>query len=192
MVAEKPVTELLADLHSGRKGALNELVPMVYSELHRLAASQLRNESSLTVKPTALIHEAYMRLAGQKLPEMRSRAHFFGLAAHLMRQILVDHARGRLAAKRGGGGRPVTLDRAIILDGTNVDTVVAVDIALEKLAAMDERKGKVIEMRYFGGLSLDEIASVLEISVPTVTRDLRMGEAFILRELHYGDTANRQ
>ena len=187
MLAEKPVTELLADLHSGRRDALNEIVPLVYSELHRLAACQLRNEHAFTVQPTALINEAYMRLAAQRLPEMRSRAHFLGLAAHLMRQILVDHARGRMAAKRGSGSKAITIDRAVVLDARNLDSVVSLDLALEKLAAVDERKGKVLEMRYFGGLSLEEISEALGISVPTVTRDLRMGEAFLLRELHSAD-----
>ncbi|MBI4910882.1 MAG: sigma-70 family RNA polymerase sigma factor [Acidobacteria bacterium] len=189
MVAERPVTELLADLHGGRKDALNEIVPLVYAELHRLAACQLRNEHAFTVQPTALIHEAYLRLAAQRLPEMQSRAHFLGLAAHLMRQILVDHARGRMAAKRGAGARAVTLDRAVILDTRNIDSVVSLDLALQRLATVDERKGKVVEMRYFGGLGLDEIAEALGISVPTVTRDLRMGEAFLLRELHTGSAS---
>jgi RNA polymerase sigma factor (TIGR02999 family) len=185
MDSTNQVTQLLQDWREGRKAAVDELVPLVYAELRKLAAGHLaREQGACTLEPTALIHEAYMRMVDQNLPAFQNRSHFFGVAANLMRQILVDHARSRRAAKRGGGLQPVTLDRAVIFDASNVEDMLGLDEALDKLNEMDPRKVKVLEMRYFGGLSLDEIAEATGISVPTVTRDLRMAEAFVLRELN--------
>ena len=136
-----------------------------------------------TLQPTALIHEAYLRLVAQDLPDWQSRAHFFGVAAHLMRQILVDNARKHRSEKRGGGGAKVPLDEALSLSPERSSTVIALDDALKALAQVDERKCKVIELRFFGGLSVDETAQALGISVATVGREQRLAEAWLHREM---------
>ncbi|MGH7554689.1 MAG: sigma-70 family RNA polymerase sigma factor [Longimicrobiales bacterium] len=179
------VTQLLLDWSQGNKHALEELTPLVYSELHRIAGVYLRREyrSDHTLQPTALINEAYLRLVDQKHPEWKGRAHFFGVAAHLMRQILVDHARGRLSAKRGGGRQKVTLEDTVIYSEERSSDMLALDDALGKLAQIDERKARIIELRFFGGLKLEEMAEVLGISVPTLGRDLRLAHAWLQREL---------
>ena len=173
------VTRLLLDWSKGDKAALDELMPFVYQELRQLASSYLRNEKQgHTLQPTALIHEAYLRLVDQSTPHLENRAHFFGVAARLMRQILVDHARSRVAAKRGGGGQKISLDDApgLVAVRDEPSELLALDEALKKLAAFDERKCRVIEMRSFGGMSVEETARALGVSEPTVKRETRLAQ----------------
>jgi RNA polymerase sigma-70 factor, ECF subfamily len=178
------ITRLLVDWSAGRREALDQLMPVIYQELHKIAGSYLRRErAEHTLQPTALIHEAYLRLVGPNVPSFRSRSHFYGVAAHMMRQILVEHARTRGAAKRGGGERKVSLDDVTLFSAERTADLVALDDALTTLGAFDERKGKVIELRFFGGLSLDETAEALGVSVATITRELRLAQAWLQREL---------
>lgn len=178
------VTMLLLDARSGNEKALDLLMPIVYDELRRLAAHYLRDEhAAATLQPTALVHEAYMRLVAQDMPEWECRSHFYGVAAHLMRQILVDHARRHRSQKRGGGIAPLPLDEVLAFAPDKSDEVLALDEALNNLAAIDERKCRVIELRYFGGLSVDETARALNVSVGTIGRELRLAEAWLHREL---------
>lgn len=172
------VTRLLARWAKGNKEALDDLAPLVYQELHRLAASQLRKErKSHTLQPTALVHEAYLRLVDQKNPNWQNRSHFFGVASRLMRQILVDHARQRQAGKRAA--RTVSLEEAVSFHQERSRDLLALDSGLSALERFDPRKCKAVELRYFGGLSLDEIAQALDVSAVTVRRDLRMAEAWL-------------
>ena len=176
------VTILLRRWQSGEQQALEELTPLVYQELRRIAGSFLRRErTGHTLQPTALLHEAYMRLAGQNATSWKDRAHFFGVAARLMRMILVDHARAKSAEKRGGGVRPVTLEETLSASTERPADLVALDDALMELEKFDPRKSKVIELRYFGGLTLEEAAEVLGISTATLVRDQRLAEAWIQR-----------
>jgi RNA polymerase sigma factor (TIGR02999 family) len=178
------VTVLLRGITDGNQQALDQLVPIVYGELCRLAAHYLRDEhAASTLQPTALVHEAYVRLVSQDMPDWQGRSHFFGVAAHLMRQILVDHARRHQSQKRGGGAMPIPLDEAVAFAPAKSDEVIAMDEALTALAAVDARKGRVIELRYFGGLSVDETARALDVSVGTVGREQRLAEAWLHREL---------
>ena len=178
------ITRLLVDWSEGRREALDQLMPAIHQELHKIAGSYLRRErADHTLQPTALIHEAYLRLVGPNVPSFRSRTHFYGIAAHVMRQILVEHARARGAAKRGGGGRKVSLDDVTLFSEERTADLVALDEALTTLAAFDERKSKVIELRFFGGLSLDETAAALGVSVATISRELRLAQAWLQREL---------
>jgi len=178
------VTMLLLDAKNGNGKALDLLMPIVYDELRRLAAHYLRDESAAaTLQPTALVHEAYMRLVAQDMPEWECRSHFYGVAAHLMRQILVDHARRHRSQKRGGGIAPVPLDEVLAFAPDKSDEVLALDEALNSLAAVDERKCRVIELRYFGGLSVDETARALNVSVGTIGREQRLAEAWLHRKL---------
>jgi RNA polymerase sigma-70 factor, ECF subfamily len=185
MSATHEVTRLLAAWAEGNQHALDELTPLVYKELRQLATSYLRKErQGHTLQPTALVHEAYLRLVDQKNPIWQSRSHFFGVAAHLMRQILVDHARRRQAGKRGG--RKVSLGETISFQHERSRDVVALDSGLDALEKLDPRKCKAIELRYFGGLSMDEIAHALDVSPVTVRRDLRMAEAWLHNEMQSG------
>jgi RNA polymerase sigma factor (TIGR02999 family) len=182
MSATDDVTRLLAKWANGDQQALDELTPLVYNELRRLAASQLRKERrSHTLQPTALVHEAYLRLVDQRNRSFHDRAHFFGVAARLMRQILVDHARRRGAGKRVGV--KVSLEDAVSFQQERSRDVVALDAGLTALEKFDARKCKAVELRYFGGLSTDEIAQALDVSPVTVRRDLRMAEAWLHREM---------
>jgi RNA polymerase sigma-70 factor, ECF subfamily len=178
---EENITRLLMDwTGNGNAQALEELTPIVYGELRKLALSYLRRErSDHTLQPTALIHEAYLRLVDQNVPQWRSRSHFFGVAAQLMRQILVDHARARSAAKRGGGHHKLSLDAGVQYSDDRPEELVALDDALTDLAKLDPRKAKVVELRYFGGLSVEETAEALGVSVATVGRELRFAEAWL-------------
>jgi RNA polymerase sigma factor (TIGR02999 family) len=152
--------------------------------LHKLAESYLRKErDASTLQPTALVHEAYIRLVAQDLPDWQSRAHFFGVAAQLMRQILVDNARKHRSGKRGGGAVKVPLTEALSFTPERSSDVIALDDALKALAAVDERKCKVIELRFFGGLSVEETAQTLGISVATIGREQRLAEAWLHREM---------
>ena len=178
------VTQLLVAWKDGSKEALDLLTPIVYSELRRLASHYLAGErAAMTLQPTALVHEAYLRLVAQSLPDWESRSHFFGVAAHLMRQILVDHARRRRTAKRGSGGEKVALDSIVSFAPERDRDIEALDDALTALAAVDERKCKVIELRFFGGFSVEETAKALGISVATVGREQRMAEAWLHRSM---------
>jgi len=176
------VTRLLAEWAKGNQQALEDLTPLVYRELRQLAASYLRKESpGHTLQPTALVHEAYLRLVDQKSPDWEGRSHFFGVAAHLMRQILVDHARKRQAGKRAA--LKVSLEEAVSFQPERSRDLVALDSGLRALEKLDPRKCKAVELRYFGGLSMDEIAQTLEVSPVTVRRDLRMAEAWLHHEM---------
>lgn len=179
------LTELLGEVKAGDKAALDRLVPLAYAELRRLADGYLRRERpDHTLQPTALVHEAYVRLVGQGQPDYRNRAHFFGVAAQLMRQILVDHARTRNAGKRGGGEARVPLEWAADASRSSPEMFLDLDDALKRLERQDARKARVIEMRFFGGLTAEETAEMLDVSVETVRRDLRLGQAWLQRELN--------
>jgi len=182
--ASKDITQLLAHWRAGDEAALGQLMPVVYQELRRIADSYLRRErSDHTLQPTALIHEAYLRLIDQSLPQWQNRAHFYGVAAQLMRQILVEHARAQLTQKRGGGAHKVELDEALNYAPDKAAELLALDDALTTLAAFDERKSRLIELRYFGGLTVEETALVLDVSTATVTREQRLAQAWLRQEL---------
>jgi RNA polymerase sigma factor (TIGR02999 family) len=177
------VTRLLRDWRGGRAAAFDELVPVVYAELQRIAARHLRSERpDHSLKPADLVSEAYLRLSESEYRDLDDRLHFFAIAARTMRQLLVDHARKRNAAKRGDGARPVTFDEALVA-GERPDDVAALDEALVALAVEHERKARIVELHYFGGLTQPEIATVLDIHVNTVARDLRFAEAWIQRHI---------
>jgi RNA polymerase sigma factor (TIGR02999 family) len=179
----KPVTDLLLAWSGGDERARDELVSAVYGELRRRAGAYLRHERpGHTLQPTALVHEVYLRLVDQKSVRWESRSQFFGLAAQLMRRVLVDHARARSAGKRGGGLMPVTFDEEVAGPGAGVD-VAALDEALLALAALDARQGRVVELRYFGGLSIEETAEVIGISPATVKREWALAKSWLFREL---------
>lgn len=181
----RTVTVLLRAWRDGDRTALDELVPKIYAELRRLAESSLRRERpGHTMRPTDLVSEAYLRLSQGEAsqPEWNDRLHFFAIAARNMRQILVDHARRRGAGKRGGGERPVELEE-VAVDMTRPVLLLDLDDALRRLAEQDERKARAIELLYFGGLTQQEVADVLEISLNTVARDVRFAEAWLRREL---------
>jgi RNA polymerase sigma factor (TIGR02999 family) len=185
MEESRSVSELLIAWGRGEPAALEQLTPRVYQELHKLARAYLRRgRPTQSLRPTALINEAYLRLLDQRQPiEWENRAHFFGIAARLMRMVLVDHARTRQAAKRGGDAAAVTLDDCMAVSPGPAPGVLEINEALDRLAAVDERKAKVIEMRYFGGMDREEVASALGLTVATVKRDLRLGEAWLRRFL---------
>jgi RNA polymerase sigma-70 factor, ECF subfamily len=185
MSATHDVTRLLAEWAKGNRQALDDLTPLVYRELRQLAASYLRKErQGHTLQPTALVHEAYLRLVGQKNPSWRDRSHFFGVAAHLMRQILVEYARRRRAGKRAG--ERVSLEKVVSFQHERSRDLVALDSGLNALEKLDPRKSKAVELRYFGGLSMDEIAQMLDVSTVTIRRDLRMAEAWLHHEMQSG------
>ena len=185
---KETVTRLLVDWKGGSKEALDSLTPIVYNELRKLADHYLRDEhAAATLQPTALVHEAYIRLVAQNQPDWESRSHFFGVAAHLMRQILVDHARKRNSAKRGSGAEKLSIEEAVSFAPARGRDIEALDDALNALAEMDARKAKVIELRFFGGFSVEETAQALDISVATVGREQRMAEAWLHRELAHAE-----
>jgi RNA polymerase sigma factor (TIGR02999 family) len=177
------VTRLLREWHGGNAEALDQVIPLVYDELKRLASRQLRRESGAhTVQPTALVHEAYERLVGADVA-WADRVHFFAIAARTMRRVLVEHARARRRLKRGGDlERTTFMEEGVAADAPPID-VLDLERALEKLAALDERKQKVVELHFYGGLTYDEIAAALDISPATVHRDLRMAKSWLHREL---------
>ncbi|HWX39700.1 MAG TPA: sigma-70 family RNA polymerase sigma factor [Blastocatellia bacterium] len=178
------VTRLLVAWSNGDKAALDKLMPAVYQELRRLARRYMRQERpGHTLQTTALVNEAYMRLINYERMRWQDRAHFFAAAAQVMRRILIDHARSHLYQKRGGGARKVSLDQAAELSVERSSELVAVDLALEELAALDPRKSKIVELRFFGGLSEEEIAEVLGISTPTVQREWRKAKAWLHRAI---------
>ncbi len=179
------VTKLLQDWSHGDRQALDELMPVVYQELKKLANSYLRAERpDHTLQPTALIHEVYLRFIGQNMPEWESRAHFFGVAARLMRQILIDHARSRSAERRGGPHQSkILLDDVPLFSQDQAAELLAFDDALRKLAELDDRKAKIIEMRSFAGMNVDETARALNVSEATIKREMRLAKAWLMREL---------
>jgi RNA polymerase sigma factor (TIGR02999 family) len=180
----QPITLLLQDLARGDKRALDRLVPLLYPELRNLARGYLCNERpGHTLQPTALVHEAYARLIKQEQPDYRSRAHFMGVAAQVMRQILIDHARIRNAEKRGSGASKVPFDQAVGVAVERPSIMIAIDDALSELTRKQPIKARLIEMRFFGGMTAEDSAEVLEIPVAEVRRHLRVGQAWLQREL---------
>ena len=174
------VTRLLKDWSSGDSTALDQLIPIVYDELRAVAARYLRRErQDHTLQPTALVNEAYLRLIDQKQVQWQNRAHFVGVAAQMMRRILVDHAKSHNRAKRGGGAGKVSLDEAVALSEERAADLVELDQALTDLETFDKRKSRVVEMRYFGGLSVEETAEVLKVSLITVARDWKLAKAWL-------------
>jgi RNA polymerase sigma factor (TIGR02999 family) len=178
------VTQLLKDWGDGDKAALDKLMPLVYEELRRLAHQYMsRERTGHTLQTSALVNEAYFRLIDQKDVRWQNRAHFFGIAAQLMRRILVDHARSRASAKRGGVAPRVPLDEALIVSEERAADVVALDDALNSLAEIDPRKSQIVELRFFGGLSIEETAEVLKVSPGTVMRDWTLAKAWLRRAI---------
>jgi RNA polymerase sigma factor (TIGR02999 family) len=193
MTATSPtLTQLLSAWSDGDKAALEQLMPMVYQELHRLAARHLAHERvGHTLQTTALVHQTYLRLIDQKRVRWQNKAHFFGIAAQLMRRILVDYARARRYAKRGGGAPVVSLDEAATVSVEKASELIAVDDALTRLSELDARKSRVVELRFFGGLSVEETAEVLKVSPNTVLREWRTAKAWLHRELSDAGAADR-
>ena len=178
------VTQLLVNWSNGDQHALEELMPLVYGELRRLAASHLRRErSDHTLQSTALVNEAFLRLVNQREVHWRSRAHFYGIAAQMIRRILVDHARSQQAGKRGAGAIKLELDEAMAVSPAKELDLVSLDDALERLAALDERQGRIVELRFFAGLSVEETAEVMHISPATVKREWSSARAWLYREI---------
>src|SRR6266566_3705509 len=184
-LSQQRVTDLLTRWSNGDDAALAELTPLVYEELRHLAHRQMRAErSDHTLQTTALVNEAYLRLADQTNPSWQNRAHFFAVAARAMRQIVVDYARSQRSQKRGGGALKVELDEAAIVSPEQSKEIVDLHEALERLATLDSRKAQVVELKYFGGLNHDEIAEVLKVSTVTVRRDWEFARAWLHTELH--------
>jgi RNA polymerase sigma-70 factor, ECF subfamily len=180
----KDVTVLLKAWTAGDAGALEQLTPLIYGELHRLARMYMaRERSSPTLETGAILNEAFLRLVHWKTARWENRSHFYGLAAQIMRRVLVDHARSRGYRKRGGGVRPVQLDEAVVVSPERSPDLIALDEALDRLAKVDERKSKVVELRFFGGLSVEETAQVLNLSPFTIARDWTLAKAWLHREI---------
>ena len=178
------ITEQLIAWSNGDEAALERLIPAVYQELRRMAQHYLRGEDSgHSLQPTALVHEAYLRLIDQTKVEWQNRAHFFGVAAQMMRRILIDHAKAKHRVKRGGTAVKVMLDENANFTQERASELLALDDALQRLARMDERKSRIVELRYFGGLTVEETAQVLGISDKTVMRDWNLAKAWLYREL---------
>ena len=180
------ITDLLLAVSDGGRAALDQLIPVVYDHLRRIAGAQLRREArGHSLQPTALVHEAYLRLVDQRHVHWRNRAHFFGVAASLMWRILVDHARARLAGKRGGGLERVTLhgDEAATAEGPQGIDILALHESLRRMAAFDPRQERIVELRYFGGLTIEEAAEVLGISEATLVRDWTIAKAWLRADL---------
>jgi RNA polymerase sigma factor (TIGR02999 family) len=182
--SSQEVTQLLLDWRAGDQAALEQLTPLVYAELHRLAARYMRRETpGHTLQTSALVNEAFVRLIEHPQINWQNRTHFFGLAANLMRHILLDHARSQNRAKRGGGAQQVLLDETVIVSGERAKELIALDEALNDLAAFDARKSRLVELRFFGGLSNEEVAEVMDMSLRTVEREWRKAKAWLLRAL---------
>jgi RNA polymerase sigma factor (TIGR02999 family) len=180
LIEPREFSSLLREWSNGNRSALDRISGTVYRELRKLAASKLREErSGHTLQPTALVHEAYMRLVHHSQDQWHSRAHFFAVASQIMREILVDHARKRQAVKRGGGADNLSLDEAISFAKERGRALIALDDALNELATFDARKSKLIELKFFGGLETDEIAEALGVSVSTITRESRLAVAWL-------------
>jgi RNA polymerase sigma-70 factor, ECF subfamily len=182
-MAERTVTMLLKDWRGGDEAALDELMPRIYTELHKIAVAYMRRErADHTLRPTELVAEAYVRLA-DNAPDVGDRVHFYGIAARTMRQVLVDHARKHVAEKRGSGEAAGTLDEMKIAGSETSADLLSLHEALEALAKHDERKVRILELHYFGGLTQDEIAIALDVHINTVARDIKLGQAWLHRHL---------
>ncbi len=187
-MSQREISELLQSWSEGDQTALDQLIPLVYDELRRMAASYLRRRGAQnSLQPTAIVHEVYLRLLGRRDVHFENRAQFFGLASHLIRAILVDHARQRRAAKRGGGWRKVELTEALSVESAREVDMIALDRALESLSARDPQQGRIVELRYFGGLTIEDTAKLLKISPATVKRDWNLARAWLYREISKGD-----
>lgn len=189
------ITDLLLAANNGEQDALDQLVPVVYDHLRRIAGAQLRRENpGHSLQPTALVHEVYLRLVDQRQAHWRNRAHFFGVAASVMRRILVDHARSRLAGKRGGGFERVTLhgDEATIAESPPGIDVLALHESLSRMAAFNPRQERIVELRYFGGLTIEEAAEVLGISEATLVREWTVAKAWLRADLSGSQAENKQ
>jgi RNA polymerase sigma factor (TIGR02999 family) len=183
----RDVTQLLLAWSRGEEEALHALIPLIYRELRQRARRYMgRERPGHTLQTTALINEAYLRLVSSNPVAWESRSHFFAVAACMMRRILVDHARARRSLKRGGEGRPVSLDEELLVSASPARDLVTLDDALEALSALDARKGRVVELRFFGGLSVEETAGVLKVSSQTVLRDWKLAKVWLLREMKRG------
>jgi RNA polymerase sigma factor (TIGR02999 family) len=184
MSADHSVTQLLEEWTSGNREALDKLMPVVYGELRKMAKRYMSQQNpGHTLQTTALIHEAYLRMVNQKEKHFENRAHFFGVAAQAMRHILVDYARARGADKRGGGARPISLEEAALVTQERAAELVAFDDALKELDQLSTRQSRVVELRYFGGMSVEETAKVIGVSSDTVMRDWSMAKAWLHRRL---------
>ncbi len=178
------ITEFLLELDGGGRDAVDRILPQVYDELKGIARARLRSEhAGHTLSATALVHEAYVKLVDQKSVQWQNRAHFFAVAARAMRRILIDHAVARKAEKRGGGEPIVTLLDDTAGEEANADELIAIDQALSRLGAVDERQERVVELRFFAGMKLEEIADVLQVSLASVNRDWRTARAFLTTQL---------
>lgn len=183
-VSQREITRLLADWAGGDRDALDRLAPLVHAELRRIARRQMGGErQGHTLQATALVNEAYLRLAGQEGFEWHGRSHFYAVCAQVMRHVLIDHARAHARDKRGGGAPHVSLDEAAVMSGEGASELVALDEALRELEEIDPRKGRVVELRYFAGLSIEETAEILNISPTTVRREWRRAKAWLYRAL---------
>ena len=180
-------TRLLAEWSGGNQEAFDQLVPLVYDELRRLASDYMRGErSGHLLQTTALVNEAYLRLIGRRGVSCYTRVEFFAVAAQVMRRVLVDYARERNRVKRGGGEAPVSLDDVAIISDDRADELITINAALDSLAASDPRKGRVFELRYFGGMSVEEVAEVLRVSEETIARDWKIAKLWLRREIARG------
>ena len=187
--APEEVSQLLQDWSNGDQAALDKVMPIVYQDLHRLAHHYMRKERpGHTLQTTALVNEAYLRLADYKKMRWQSRSHFFAVAAQVMRRILVEQARSKNFAKRGGGAQRISLDETAIVSAGRSEEVIAVDEALTDLESWDPRKGKIVELRFFGGLSIEETAEVLRVSPTTVQREWRSAKAWLYRAISEGSS----
>jgi RNA polymerase sigma-70 factor (ECF subfamily) len=181
------VSRLLKDWGKGDEQALNRLIPLVYKELHRMAHRRMAGEKASNIlQTTALVHEVYIRLIGAKEIPWKDRAHFFALSAQIMRRVLVDHARGRRRAKRGGAVKKLPLDESLAVPAGRDTNIIELDEALNSLSAVDARKAKTVELRFFGGFSVEETAKLLNVSVRTVMDDWKFAKAWLLREMQRG------
>ena len=185
------VTRLLGQVRSGHQEAMEQLLPLVYDELRRLAGGYFRRErSDHTLQPTALVHEAYLKLVDQRSVQWENRGHFLGVAATLMRRILLDYARVHKAEKRGGGGQKVMLDEGMAVTELRAVEMISLDLALTKLTSMDADQGRIVELRFFGGLSVEETAEVMKISPATVKRYWASAKAWLYREIEKGNLSD--
>jgi RNA polymerase sigma factor (TIGR02999 family) len=191
MPDEENVTELLVEWSGGKRDALDRLMPLIYRELRRLAALYLgRERPGHTLQPTALVNEAYLRLVDQRRVEWKSRSHFFGISAQMMRRILIDHARANQSDKRGGDRLRVTLDSSVDVAGEGRDIdLIALDAALDELARVDPRQARLVELRFFVGLTLEETAEILEVAPITVRREWNLAKAWLFRRLRDSHSA---
>jgi RNA polymerase sigma factor (TIGR02999 family) len=184
MASRSEVTQLLRQWSDGRQDALDRLLPEIYAELRRLASSYLRRERpNHTLQPTALVHEAFLRLVDQKEVRWQNRAHFFGIAAQAMRRILVDHARAHAADKRGAGQKPIALDEALVAAPSLDVDLLALDEVLTRLERLDLQQSRIVELRFFGGLTIEETAEVMGISPATIGREWTLAKAWLYAEL---------